>query len=73
MSVNHYDLNWVVGMRFNHKEGPCKDIRVRKAISHALDRKALINGVAFGLGVPASGPFPYQHWAHNPDSKAGSL
>ena len=63
LSVNLYDLNWVVGMRFNHKEGPCKDIRVRKAISHALDRKALINGVAFGLGVLASGPFPYQHWA----------
>jgi peptide/nickel transport system substrate-binding protein len=69
LSVNLYDLNWVVGMRFNHKEGPCKDIRVRKAISHALDRKALINGVAFGLGVLASGPFPYQHWAHNPNLK----
>jgi ABC-type transport system substrate-binding protein len=69
LSVNLYDLNWIVGMRFNHKEGPCKDIRVRKAISHAIDRKALINGVAFGLGVPASGPFPYQHWAHNPSLK----
>jgi peptide/nickel transport system substrate-binding protein len=69
LSVNLYDLNWVVGMRFNHKEGPCKDIRVRKAISHALDRKALINGVSFGLGVPASGPFPYQHWVHNPNLK----
>ena len=69
LSVNLYDLNWVVAMRFNHKDGPCKDIRVRKAISHALDRKALINGVAFGLGVPASGPFPLQHWAHNPALK----
>jgi peptide/nickel transport system substrate-binding protein len=69
LSVNLYDLNWVVAMRFNHKDGPCKDIRVRKAISHALDRQALINGVAFGLGVPASGPFPYQHWAHNPALK----
>ena len=69
LSVNLYNLNWVVGMRFNHKDGPCKDIRVRKAISHALDRKALINGVSFGLGDPASGPFPYQHWAHNPSLK----
>ena len=56
-------------MRLNHKEGPCKDLRVRKAISIALDRKALINGVAFGLGDPASGPFPNQHWAHNPNLK----
>ena len=69
LNVYVYPLNWVVGMRFNHKDGPCKDIRVRKAISHALDRKALINGVSFGLGDPASGPFPYQHWAHNPSLK----
>jgi peptide/nickel transport system substrate-binding protein len=69
LNVYVYPLNWVVGMRFNTKDGPCKDIRVRKAISHALDRKALINGVAFGLGDPASGPFPYEHWAHNPNLK----
>ena len=69
LNVYVYPVNWVVGLRFNQKDGPCKDIRVRKAISHALDRKALINGVAFGLGDPACGPFPYQHWAHNPTLK----
>ena len=50
LNVYVYPLNWVVGMRFNHKDGPCKDIRVRKAISHALDRKALIDGVALRFG-----------------------
>jgi peptide/nickel transport system substrate-binding protein len=69
LNVYVYPLNWIVGMRFNTMEGPCKDLRVRKAISHALDRKALVNGVAFGLGDLASGPFPYQHWAHNPNLK----
>jgi peptide/nickel transport system substrate-binding protein len=69
LNVYVYPLNWVVGMRFNHKDGPCKDLRVRKAISHALDRKALINGVVFGLGDPASCAFPYEHWAHNPSLK----
>jgi len=69
LNVYVYPLNWIVGMRFNHKDGPCKDIRVRKAISHALDREALINGVAFGLGDVACGNFPYQHWAHNPNLK----
>ena len=53
-------------MRFNLKDGPCKDIRVRKAISHALDRKALIAGVDFGLGRPASCMYPSDHWCHNP-------
>ena len=51
------------------KEGPCKDIRVRKAISHAIDRKALIAGVDFGLGRPASCNYPEDHWCHNPSLK----
>jgi len=61
--------NWWVGMRFNTQKGVCKDIRVRKAISHALDRKALIAGVTFGLGLPASSMFPTNHWCHNPALK----
>ena len=65
LNVYVYPLNWVSSLRFNTQNGPCKDIRVRKAISYALDRKALINGVAFGLGDVAAGNFPYQHWAHN--------
>ena len=56
-------------MRFNTQKGPCKDIRVRKAISHAIDRKALIAGVNFGLGRPASSLFPPDHWCHNPTLK----
>ena len=64
-----YPSNWWVGMRFNTQKGACKDIRVRKAISHALDRKALIAGVNFGLGRPASSMFPIDHWCHNPTLK----
>ena len=64
-----YPGNHFVGMRFNLKDGPCKDIRVRKAISHALDRKALIAGVDFGLGRPASCMYPADHWCHNPNLK----
>jgi ABC-type transport system substrate-binding protein len=61
---NHY-----VGLRFNTQEGACKDIRVRKAISYAIDRKALINGVSFGLGRPAASMYPDDHWCHNPTLK----
>ena len=64
-----YPQNHLVAMRFNLKEGSCKDIRVRKAISHALDRKALIAGVDFGLGRPASCMYPDDHWCHNPRLK----
>ena len=54
---------------FNHAKGSCKDIRVRQAISHAVDRKALITGVLFGLGRPASCLFPDDQWSHNPNLK----
>jgi peptide/nickel transport system substrate-binding protein len=62
-------LSAVVGLRFNLKDGPCKDIRVRQAISHAIDRKALIAGVDFGVGRPASCMYPNDHWCHNPKLK----
>jgi peptide/nickel transport system substrate-binding protein len=46
---------------------------VRKAISHAIDRKALIAGVDFGLGRPASCMYPDDHWCHNPNLKVVSF
>ncbi len=69
LQINLWPVNSWVGLRFNTQKGPCKDIRVRKAISIALDRKALIAGVNFGLGRPASGMFPPDHWCHNPALK----
>jgi ABC-type transport system substrate-binding protein len=69
MQIFTNNLNWVIGLRFNHKEGPCTDIRVRKAISQAIDRQALIAGVDFGLGRPASCNYPEDHWCHNPALK----
>jgi len=62
-------VNWVNAMRFNTTAGPCKDLRIRKAISHAIDRKALIIGVDFGLGRPSSCMYPEDHWCHNPNLK----
>jgi len=59
----------MTALAFNHAKGPCKDIRVRKAISHAIDRKALIYGALFGLARPASCIYPSDHWGHNPHLK----
>jgi len=56
-------------LRFNTTKGPCQDIRVRKAISHAIDRQALIAGIQFGQALPAAGAFPTRHWCHNPELK----
>ena len=68
-NVYIYPRNWSIGLRFNHARKPFNDIRVRKAISHALDRKALIQGVELGMARIASCFFPGAHWAHNPDLK----
>lgn len=56
-------------LRFNTTQGPCQDLRVRKAISHAIDRKALIQGIQFGHAIPAAGMFPTRHWCSNPELK----
>lgn len=74
----HNDKNYTVAVlpanhctayRFNSAKGPCTDVRVRKAISHAIDRKALIDGTQFGLARQANALYPSDHWAHNPDLK----
>jgi peptide/nickel transport system substrate-binding protein len=69
VNLNPFPANWLIWLMLNQAEGPCKDIRVRKAISHAIDRKALIMGTQFGFGREASCIFPDNHWTHNPDLK----
>ncbi len=69
LDVAVFPVNWLIFLMFNHAQGPCKDIRVRKAISHAIDRKALIAGIQFGMGRVASCIYPDDHWAHNSDLK----
>lgn len=39
------------------------DPRVREALSYAVDREALVEGVLFGHGEPAYQPFPEGYWA----------
>lgn len=66
-NVGTMPLNWLVFLTFNNAKKPCSDIRVRQAISHAIDRKALVMGTQFGLGRVASCIYPNDHWAHNPN------
>ena len=41
----------------NNKKAPLNDVRVRRAISHAIDRKAFIDGAQEGLGRPIGSHF----------------
>lgn len=42
----------------NNKRKPLDNLKVRRAISHALDRKAIIDGVNSGYGKPIGSHFP---------------
>lgn len=43
-----------------------KDKRIRRAITHAINKKDIIKGVLLGFGTPSTGPFPPESWAYNP-------
>jgi peptide/nickel transport system substrate-binding protein len=49
-------------LAMNHAREPFQDIRVREALSHAIDRKAIIEGAMFGYGTPIGSHFA----PHNP-------
>ena len=42
---------------FNQRRPLFQDLRVRRAISHAIDRKAVIDGAMFGYGTPIGSHF----------------
>jgi peptide/nickel transport system substrate-binding protein len=50
-------------LAMNNAQAPLDDIRVRQAISHAINRQDIIDGAMFGYGTPIG-----THFApHNPD------
>lgn len=48
----------------NNVKPPFDDINVRKAIAHAIDRQAIIDGAMFGLGTPIGSHFAPHHPAY---------
>ena len=48
----------------NNTRGPFANLKVRKAIAHALDRQAIIDGAMFGYGTPIGTHFSPHHPAY---------
>ncbi|MFN2517001.1 MAG: ABC transporter substrate-binding protein [Pyrinomonadaceae bacterium] len=52
----------------NLTRAPLSDLRVRRAIAHAIDKDFLVEKLQFGMGVVATGPISYLlGWAYNPN------
>jgi len=52
---------------FNLLDQRFADKRVRRAITHAINKRDIIDGVLLGFGTPCTGPFPPESWAYNPN------
>jgi ABC-type dipeptide/oligopeptide/nickel transport system permease component/ABC-type transport system substrate-binding protein len=50
------EMETVLGL--NERRAPLNNVLVRRAISHALDRRAIIDGAMFGYGTPIGSHFP---------------
>lgn len=51
-------------LAMNNKRGPLADVRVRRAISHAVDRREVILGAQSGIAVPIGTHFAPHHPAY---------
>lgn len=53
-------------LSFNHTKEPWKsNINLRKAIAHAINRKAIVDNIYQGMGQVAKNPIPPTMWGYN--------
>ena len=52
-------------LALNTEKPALKDIRVRQAISHAIDKETLIKSIFQGLAIAAKNPFAPSIWGYN--------
>ena len=66
VKVGIYKSSWTQFLGFNEQYKWFKDVHIRRAISYAIDRKALIAAVLFGHGTVANSQVTPALWDYNP-------
>jgi dipeptide transport system substrate-binding protein len=56
-------------LAYNTTKKPFDDVRVRKALNMAMNKKAIIDAVYLSTGVPATNPIPPTMWSYNQSIK----
>ncbi len=64
--VADYPSFSVTYLYLNNKRPPLDDVRVRRAISYAIDYQGIIDGILLGNGTQMRGPVPKGMWSHDP-------
>jgi peptide/nickel transport system substrate-binding protein len=62
-------INGYEGVLMNVARGATADLRVRRAVSLALDRRTLAENLSFGSGTPATADLPNWMWAYDTSLK----
>ncbi|MCK9420955.1 MAG: peptide-binding protein [Nitrospirae bacterium] len=65
-----YPANAFTYMGYNLTSALFKDIHVRQALSYAIDRQGIIDGIVLGIGRPCTGPYAHVSWAYNPNARS---
>jgi len=65
-----YPSNGFTYMGYNLTNPLFSDVKVRQALSYAIDRQSIIEGVVLGIGRPCTGPFAHVSWAYNPRARS---
>jgi peptide/nickel transport system substrate-binding protein len=60
-----YPSNSYLYLGYNLRHPLFKDVRIRRAMTAAINKDELIQGVLFGMGQKAHGPIVPGRWAHN--------
>ena len=56
---------YVTYLYLNNTKMPLDQVKVRQAISYAVDYKGIIDGILLGQGVQMRGPIPIGMWGHD--------
>ncbi|MEJ7598137.1 MAG: ABC transporter substrate-binding protein [Kofleriaceae bacterium] len=72
MALHHTPGNDVSYLAFNFTHPPFDDLRVRRAISHAINKEPIVKLAYQGRAVAADGPLPPTQWGyHQPSTRYG--
>ena len=58
---------YFVGLNWQRKDLEFDDLRVRQAVSHAIDRPGIVKAIFFGQGEPLYGPITSADFSYNPE------